>query len=131
MLLAEKGWHQSDLARETGIKHGTINACVNRGSKPKGENLIRLARGLGISPEYLLDDTKDWPPNNGNRQPAHIAEKELEYGTAGGIILPQTPITRIELTGSTIILCPKEGKPITFEKAPGMTIEGEIKIVSE
>lgn len=86
MLLAERGWHQSDLARTTGIKHGTINAWVNKGSKPEGENLIRLARGLSVTPEYLMDDTRDYPPGKSDRirpqpvLPEHVSETTVDYG---------------------------------------------------
>jgi lambda repressor-like predicted transcriptional regulator len=74
MRLAEKGWRQSDLSRKSGIRHGTINACVNRGSKPRGMTLIKMAKGLDLDPEYLIEDSKDWPPSPEDRvvpQPGH------------------------------------------------------------
>lgn len=45
---------QSALARLCGVSAGTIGKLEARTAKPDTRTLIRLARGLGISPEELL-----------------------------------------------------------------------------
>lgn len=52
-LLEDKGKHQSDLERETGIGSGTISAYRNGKQAPGLVNLIKIARCLDVDCHYL------------------------------------------------------------------------------
>lgn len=81
MLLAEKEWNQARLCEESKVKYGTINAWLNRGTRPEWNNLINVAKVLQIDPNYLMDDTRDWPPSNGDRlleKPSEPIYKETD-----------------------------------------------------
>jgi transcriptional regulator with XRE-family HTH domain len=72
-VLDDKGWSQSDLARRSGIRVGTINTWVNgtRG-KPGGENIRKLAAATGVSVET-------WAKAVGKKVPAPLDDKAEAY----------------------------------------------------
>jgi transcriptional regulator with XRE-family HTH domain len=45
---------QRDLARMVGVSKSTITHWETDVQQPKAENLIRLARALGVTPAYIL-----------------------------------------------------------------------------
>lgn len=65
-VMDEHGWSQSDLARATGIRVGTINSWVRRvRSTPSAENIQKLAAGTRIS-------AAEWATSAGRRVPAPL-----------------------------------------------------------
>jgi transcriptional regulator with XRE-family HTH domain len=62
-LARAKGWEASDLARALGHpKMTTVHNWWAGRSKPDLKNAYDLSRVLGVSMEYLADDTQDDQP---------------------------------------------------------------------
>jgi len=53
-LMVAKGWHQSELARQSGIPRDSISTYVRGRSLPTPSNLKRLADTFGLQAEELL-----------------------------------------------------------------------------
>ena len=52
-LMIEKGWNQSDLARNAGMGRDSVSTYIRGKSVPTPQNLERLSKALGISSEKL------------------------------------------------------------------------------
>ena len=50
------------LSRRTGLPADAITAYLSKRHMPSGEVALRLARVLGVSVEWLLDDAQGMPP---------------------------------------------------------------------
>lgn len=61
----------SVIARRAGVHQSTISRVINQGRAVKAEDALGLARALGVSVEWLIDDEQGWPPVYTNREPAH------------------------------------------------------------
>lgn len=53
-LMRERGWSQSDLARESDIPRDAISRYIRAASLPEPKNLEKLAVALRMSPNDLL-----------------------------------------------------------------------------
>lgn len=53
-LMIRKGWHQSELARQSGLPRDSISVYIRGKSLPTPTSLPALALALGISTEELL-----------------------------------------------------------------------------
>lgn len=53
-LMLARGWHQSELSRQSGLPRDSISVYVRGRSLPTPTSLQALARALGIAPEELL-----------------------------------------------------------------------------
>lgn len=74
-LRAEKGWSRSETARQANIPITTYQSYEQLNRKPSGEYALAVARALGITVEYLLDDKKGYPPTRVDR----LSEKAQPY----------------------------------------------------
>jgi transcriptional regulator with XRE-family HTH domain len=54
-LRHERGVSQETLARMTGVNRTSVWTCENGGSDPRLSTILRLARGLDVTPGVLLD----------------------------------------------------------------------------
>ncbi len=61
-LRAEKGWNRSETARQSEIPISTYQAYEQLNRKPKGESALKISRAFGVTVDYLLDDSKGYPP---------------------------------------------------------------------
>ena len=70
--LSELGMKQAELARRADLPQSTINSMIrkNRRSSP---HLLRIARELSTTPEYLLGETSDPTPRLASPQLAYRA----------------------------------------------------------
>ena len=59
-LMLAKGLTQEELGKELRVSHVSVGGWL-RGSLPRPRILAQLSSYFGISPEILLDDTKDLP----------------------------------------------------------------------
>lgn len=50
------------VARKAGLTANALHAYLKRKQMPRADNALRLARALGVSVEWLIDDTQEWPP---------------------------------------------------------------------
>lgn len=66
-LRAEKGWSRSETARQAKIPITTYQSYEQFNRKPSGEYALAAARALGVTVEYLIDDTKGYPPTRADR----------------------------------------------------------------
>src|SRR5690349_15157362 len=53
-LMMRKGWHQSELARRSGLNRDSISTYVNGTSLPTPVKLQALAKALEVEPNDLL-----------------------------------------------------------------------------
>lgn len=74
-LMEEKGVSEYQLAKDSGVPQPTIHRIKSGEThEPKHSTVAKLARALGVSPDYL------WPQN-------HVREEVAQYsGTAIDLI---------------------------------------------
>lgn len=61
-LRKEKKWTQEDLEEAAKVDQSTLSGIEKRGAMPSGDTLVRLARALGTSAEYVLTGEDPlWP----------------------------------------------------------------------
>jgi transcriptional regulator with XRE-family HTH domain len=53
-LMLRKGWHQSELSRQSGLPRDSISVYIRGRSLPTALSLKQLASALGVTPEELL-----------------------------------------------------------------------------
>lgn len=53
-LMQEKGWRQSDLARQAGLPRDAVSVYMRGRSLPTPGNLEKLAKALDVAPDDLL-----------------------------------------------------------------------------
>ncbi len=78
-LRSLKGWSQRDLTQHVGgVSVSAVSAWEN-GAIPAMDAALRTARALGVSLDFLADDTQDAPPsaeeNPRHRQVLEIVER--------------------------------------------------------
>jgi transcriptional regulator with XRE-family HTH domain len=71
-LRKAKGWTQEDLQAEAQLDQSTLSGLENRNAMPKGDSLVRLARALGTSAEYLITGAEA-APQELSKEAAQIA----------------------------------------------------------
>jgi transcriptional regulator with XRE-family HTH domain len=49
-----RGWNQSDLARELGVRRATVSDWFARGRVPMGDAVMRMPKALGVDGHWLL-----------------------------------------------------------------------------
>jgi transcriptional regulator with XRE-family HTH domain len=54
-LRNDRGWSQAELARRAGLNRNVVNTTERALSVPSPENLVRMARALGVEPKDLTD----------------------------------------------------------------------------
>lgn len=62
ILKLTEGRRKSDVARAAGLQATQLNDYTAKGSLPRYDIAVRIARALSVDVEWLLDDSKDWPP---------------------------------------------------------------------
>lgn len=50
------------IADRAGISRSLLSKYANQGSIPPADKAFALANALGVSVDWLLDDTQAWPP---------------------------------------------------------------------
>lgn len=53
-LMNAQGWHQSELARKSGLTRDSISTYINGKVFPTPQKLAKLAKALEVPPESLL-----------------------------------------------------------------------------
>lgn len=61
-LRSQHGLKQSDLADKSGLTANKVQRYEQANQKPKGDDALALARALGVTSDYLLDDSLPFPP---------------------------------------------------------------------
>jgi transcriptional regulator with XRE-family HTH domain len=59
--MTARGWDQKELARSVGLPEGRVTKWKSTG-EPTARQALAIARALGVSLEWLADDTQDYPP---------------------------------------------------------------------
>jgi transcriptional regulator with XRE-family HTH domain len=54
-LREAKGWSRHDLSRESDVHYDSLAGYENLRRQPRAGRVFRIARALGVSPEYLMD----------------------------------------------------------------------------
>lgn len=85
LLRAERGWTKSSAARAAKIPISSYRnyekESLNR--KLPGKSALALSKAFGVSLEYLLDDSRDYPPKPRDRRLLAVQEAEVETEAAG------------------------------------------------
>ena len=74
--MRQKGLNQQQLARQSDVSDSEVSRILAQKSQPGLENAYRLARAVGVSLDYLVDDAMDQPPDE-NPQRFEEAEREI------------------------------------------------------
>jgi len=53
---------KTKICRRAGLSANAINDYVSKGYLPRIDTAVRLAKALEVSVSWLIDDTKEWPP---------------------------------------------------------------------
>jgi len=61
-LRGQHGLKQSELAGKSGVTANKIQRYEQSNQKPKGDDALALAKALGVTADYLLDDALPFPP---------------------------------------------------------------------
>jgi transcriptional regulator with XRE-family HTH domain len=80
--MKELGMRQADLARATGATKGAVNQWFKGATAPSGENLIKVAQALRVTPEWLQFGKESRVPVNvvalhGGELPAPVAKEVI------------------------------------------------------
>lgn len=63
-LIKAKGLTQKEVEAQLGFAENRISKWINGAGEPKAHQVWLLARALGVSAEYLLNDSIDDPTND-------------------------------------------------------------------
>jgi transcriptional regulator with XRE-family HTH domain len=80
-LRDQHGLKQSELADRSGLTTNKVQRYEQSNQKPKGDDALALARALGVSADYVLDDALPFPPPE-----EHLSEKVAIIGRLEGLI---------------------------------------------
>lgn len=59
LLMSDKNINRNYLAQQVGITPGAFTNWIKRGSKPKRETVLKIARYFGVTVDSLADDSRD------------------------------------------------------------------------
>jgi len=80
-LRSRCGLKQAELAEKSGVTANKIQRYEQSNQKPKGDDALALARALGVTTDYLLDDSLPFPPPE-----EHLSEKVVIIRKLEGLI---------------------------------------------
>ncbi|MGE5607686.1 MAG: helix-turn-helix domain-containing protein [Bacillota bacterium] len=58
--------NKAELARKAGLKPTTISDYVSKEYVPRADIALKMARVLEVPVDWLIDDSRDWPPPKAN-----------------------------------------------------------------
>lgn len=76
------GLSQESLAKEAGLTQRSITSYETNQSKPRGATARRLAKVLGVSTDYLLNESEE-NPQEGLSKDIHLENAYRMYGSVG------------------------------------------------
>ncbi len=65
--------NQSEMERKTGIAQSAISKMTKGERRPYADQLGAIARALGVSADYLLNDDLDEPPRGNDLSPGELS----------------------------------------------------------
>ena len=80
-LRGRSGLKQSELAAKSGVTANKVQRYEQSNQKPKGDDALALAKALGVTTDYLLDDELPFPPPE-----EHLSEKVAIIRKLEGLI---------------------------------------------
>lgn len=80
-LRGQRGLKQSELAETSGVTANKIQRYEQSSQTPKGDDALALAKTLGVTADYLLDDSLPFPPPE-----EHLSEKVVIIRKLEGLI---------------------------------------------
>jgi len=60
LLLSERRWKQTDLARAASVSKRMISNLFSGVGSPRVDSAIKIARALGVAADWLFDDAQGW-----------------------------------------------------------------------
>lgn len=61
-MLTRRGINASKLARKIGVPKSTLSNWMTGETEPKGSDVLKVARGLAVTTDFLLDPNLHYPP---------------------------------------------------------------------
>lgn len=80
-LRGQHGLKQAELAEKSGLTANKIQRYEQSNQKPKGDDALALAKVLGVTADYVLDDSLPFPPPE-----EHLSEKVVIIRKLEGLI---------------------------------------------
>tara|TARA_R100000406_G_scaffold6004_1_gene4022 strand:- start:264 stop:914 length:651 start_codon:yes stop_codon:yes gene_type:complete len=130
-LRTDKGWSQSDLARESKTAQPSINRLEAGGTRSP-RSLLSIARALGTSPDYLMGETDDPSPAAGatgispgqeqkrDDRTLEIPVLDLAYGMGGTYLDDFDPTANLEPFPASFIRTYSKAKAENLVMARGI-----------
>ncbi|MEI8195189.1 MAG: helix-turn-helix transcriptional regulator [Phycisphaerae bacterium] len=84
LLRLTEGQRKADIARAAKLKPTQLNDYTVKGSLPRYDIALRIARALKVPVEWLIDDEADWPPPvpNAAPSPSQYSDNDLMFEVA-------------------------------------------------
>jgi transcriptional regulator with XRE-family HTH domain len=105
-LMIERGWHQSELARQSGIARDSVSTYIRGVSLPEPGNLVRLAKAFGMEPGDLLPNSveasihNDVPSLNVN---VSSSDPRLAWLQVNRLVSMTTCLKVVDLLGNDVL----------------------------
>jgi transcriptional regulator with XRE-family HTH domain len=94
---------QAELADRAGVSSNKVQRYEQANQKPKGDDALALARALGVTADYLLDDAMAFPPPEDQ-----LSQKEAVVRRLQGLI---DVLTNAGPSGSATVCAAEAGDP--------------------
>ncbi len=76
VLILEKGWNQSELARRSGMRPSNVSNYLRGTNVPNPRQLAKLAEALGTTPGDILNASAEAPAGSRSLCLSHVGERD-------------------------------------------------------
>lgn len=90
---ATEGKNKQRVGVEAGLPPTAISDYISKGHLPRADKLLSLARVLGVPLDFLLDDSRDWPPPDSS----HDTRASVQDAPIGDLIAELAKRFRLDL----------------------------------
>jgi transcriptional regulator with XRE-family HTH domain len=113
MMMSRRGLNGQRLARASGVSDSEISRILQGKSRPGLDNAFRLARSVGVTLDYLADDTMDVEPAKQEDNVSHDERRVLALAQKIGFSQVMNILENIRFLGYEVAMSRLVGgKPI-------------------
>ena len=122
VLILERGWNQSELARKSGMRPSNVSNYLRGSNVPNPRQLAKLAEALGTTPADILNFGGEASPAPGSRAVSltPVDQREGHMRLQVDQVVPAELATQV--IGLLLARLTQEQSPAT---APGVHMAGE------